>query len=74
MVRCPPVCPIYQLLQQHVADLLLSALWAGDVDRQAAGTQQQQHCHSMVHSSMAVSSSCEQCHVYSRCTRLNTNP
>ena len=29
----PSVCPIYRLLQQRAAGLLLGAPWAGDIDR-----------------------------------------
>jgi len=56
------VCSIYQPLQQHAAGLLLVALTAADVEGPAATS----------HSSTAVSSKCEQCHVYSRRRRLNS--
>jgi len=63
--------PVYQLLQQHVAGLLLGALQAVDtIDSggcPAATTPPQHNTHST-----AVSSKCEQCHVYSHCRKLNT--
>jgi len=55
------------------AGLLLSAMRAGDIDRQwraAGGQQQWRRSRSR---SMALSSKCEQCNVYSRHRRLSTN-
>jgi len=67
------VCPVYRPLQQRAVGLLLGAPRAGDIDRllhaaPAAGAQQQ-----LRHSVTAVSSKCEQCHVYSRRTSVNTH-
>ena len=59
------VCPTYRPLQQRAAGLLLWARRAGDSDRKwrppdaAAAT--------------AVSSKCEQCHVYSRRRKLDAD-
>ena len=72
-VRCPrlSVCPVYLLLQQRAAGLLLSATRAVRYRSTAAGAQQQRRRHNTAHSNAAVNSKCEQCHVYSRRSRLN---
>jgi len=31
-IKCLSVCPICRQQQQHAAGLLLSAMWAGDID------------------------------------------
>jgi len=73
-VRCLrlSVCPVYLLLQQRAAGLLLSATRAVRYRSTAAGAQQQRRRHNTAHSNTAVNSKCEQCHVYSRRSRLNT--
>jgi len=54
---CPSVCPIIRPQQRRAAGLLLSAMWAGDIDRQRQpGAQQQRR------RSWARSSKREQCH------------
>ena len=67
MVRCPSVCPSVCLscwsLQQCVAGLLPWAWQAGDISCCTVGTEQQWR-----HSSTAVSSKGEQCHI-SNCHR-----
>jgi len=62
------VCPICRPLQQRAVRLLLGAPRAGDIDR-----PRQQRRRNTVHSSTPVISKCEQCHVYSRRRRLNTD-
>jgi len=73
---CPSVCPIYRPLQQRAVGLLPWAPRAGDIDRllhgaSAAGAAAFRSV-SMYSSMAAVSSRCEQCHVSSRRSRLNT--
>ena len=70
----PSVCPIYQQQQRRPAGVLPSAPPAGTRYRSiVASAQQQGRCRSTAHSSSTViSSKCEQCHVYSRRRRLNS--
>ena len=70
----PSVCPIYRQQQRRPAGVLPSAPPAGTRYRSiVASAQQQGRRRSTAHSSSTViSSKCEQCHVYSRRRRLNS--
>jgi len=57
----PSVCPV-SLLQQPVAGLLLWA-WQQAISIDCCTARLQQAIH--IHSSTALSSKCQQCHVYS---------